>query len=630
MTTLSGRADSFRAAGGAAASVHLAPGSVLRGRYEIQQEIGCGSHSVVYLARDRELDARVAIKVVVPPPAVAVLVRERLRREVQALHGLLHANMVAVHDLLEEGPRSLVIMEYVDGPDLGARLYERGPLDAPQATALSLDIATALSAAHRRGILHRGLKPQNILLDRDGRARLSDFGATRLAGQATPAQAGELAGTLAFAAPEVLAGQRADARGDLYALGLTLYVALVGHLPGGVGPQQPLPPRPDGYHPRMARDAVPEWLDALVARLTAAEPAHRLPTAASLADALVRGPEDPGESVMAEPDHHDHCLLCGAPDSLGSGVCPACGGSSESEADTLIFVQRTVDAAERERTTSALLGLLGAPRESADILPVARGHRALVRVPAAAVERVLDRLARRQVAANAAHQSTAWAPLPGALYGLLAGVMAAGLIAGEVAAPALLWATPLVTGALLAAAQFRLRQPLIRPRRVAGHLPPFAEQKVMQAFAMLAPGTAQALLADIARQARALYSVLPAGGHGGLDAEVVRVVSSACDAALDLADLDASLTGLERQRVRYTGLSSRWLDGFAQCERARDWLVQHLLEVLTVLSRARAQAAGSPAEAAGRLGELTEEMEIEVRAQARTAHAVEELLSRSA
>ena len=118
-------------------------------------------------------------------------------------------------------------------------------------------MAAALSAAHRRGILHRDVKPQNILLDPDGRARLTDFGSAKLDGQLGVTGSGTLAGTLAYTAPEVLAGRRGDARADVYALGLTLYYALTGDLPERSSPHLPPTPSRSGFRPRRCAPAVP-------------------------------------------------------------------------------------------------------------------------------------------------------------------------------------------------------------------------------------------------------------------------------------------------------------------------------------------------------------------------------------
>jgi len=251
---------------------YLATGTVLQDRYEIAGELGRGGCSVVYRARDRRVGSDVAIKLLVPPPAAARLARERLRREVQAVRQLSLPNIVTVYDVADDGPWSFVVMEHVPGPDLAVRVRDRGPLDPDAAARLGRDVAAALHAAHRRGILHRDVKPQNILLDPDGRARLTDFGSARLAGMATVTQTGGLVGTLAYAAPEVVAGARGDARADCYGLGLTLYFALLGELPARATLRTGPVPEPDGYHPRGRRADIPVWLEDAVARATASDP----------------------------------------------------------------------------------------------------------------------------------------------------------------------------------------------------------------------------------------------------------------------------------------------------------------------------------------------------------------------
>ena len=124
-----------------------------------------------------------AIKLLVPPPAAAELARERMRREVQVVRALSHPNIVPVYEFMEDGPWSSIVMEYVAGPDLQVRVRQGGRLAPDQAVRLGRDLASALAAAHRRGILHRDVKPQNVLLDPDGRFRLTDFGSAKLDGQ---------------------------------------------------------------------------------------------------------------------------------------------------------------------------------------------------------------------------------------------------------------------------------------------------------------------------------------------------------------------------------------------------------------------------------------------------------------
>ncbi|HET7380848.1 MAG TPA: serine/threonine-protein kinase, partial [Gaiellales bacterium] len=266
-------------------STYLPNGTLLQDRYEILGEIGRGGYSVVYRARDRRVGSEVAIKLLMPPPAAARLARERLRREVQAVRRVSHPGIVQVFDVAEDGPWGFVVMEYVAGPDLAVRIRERGPLDAGSVALLGREVADALAVAHRRGILHRDVKPQNILLAPDGRARLTDFGSARLAGQATLTQTGGLVGTIDYAAPEVLAGARADARSEVYSLGVTLFYALTGALPPRAG--RGAAHTPDGgHHPQSRRADVPAWLDQAVARATAADPAERFPSAGLFAAAL--------------------------------------------------------------------------------------------------------------------------------------------------------------------------------------------------------------------------------------------------------------------------------------------------------------------------------------------------------
>ncbi len=156
----------------------------------------------MYAAQDRRLGSEVAIKLLVPPPAVALTARERMRREVQAVRGLVHSNIVGVFDYLEEDSRSFIVMEYVPGPDLQERLHRQGPLSIEETIQLGKDIGSALAAAHRRGILHRDVKPQNILISPDGRSRLTDFGSAKIDTQATVTQTGGLVGTLTYTAPK--------------------------------------------------------------------------------------------------------------------------------------------------------------------------------------------------------------------------------------------------------------------------------------------------------------------------------------------------------------------------------------------------------------------------------------------
>ncbi len=280
----------------------LAAGQRLLDRFEIKHELGRGGHSVVYAARDHQVGADVALKVLAPPPNAAIEATERLRREVQAVRTLRHPNIVGIHDFLVDGTTAFVVMDQVDGSDLAAYLRTNGPLSINHALRLGQEIGAALVTAHQSGILHRDIKPANILIDRTGTAWLADFGSARLTTQATMTQTGGLVGTVAYLSPEVWQGQRADVRADIYALGVTLFESLTGRLPAQTSPHLPPTPAEDGFHPTGFRPELPPWVDGIVAMATRAEPGFRFATAAQFVEALAerRFPAPAIEAALPE------------------------------------------------------------------------------------------------------------------------------------------------------------------------------------------------------------------------------------------------------------------------------------------------------------------------------------------
>jgi hypothetical protein len=584
------------------APAYVAPGAVLGGRYEIGDEIGRGGYSIVYRARDRAVDTDVALKLLVPPPAGARLARERLRREVQAVRGLAHPHIVGVHDFLDDGGWSFVVMDLVNGPDLAVRLH-RGPLPPDEAARIGAEIADALAAAHRAGILHRDVKPQNILLEPDGRARLTDFGAARLDGQVTMTQTGALVGTLDYLAPEVMAGGRADARSDIYALGLTLFFALTGQLPRRASPHLPPDPLPGGHSPRVLRDEVPDWLGATIARATRADPAGRFSSAASLASAL-RNPESPALEPVRRAAALDFCVLCGSSAAAGLSRCPDCDGIPAGRADTLVFVEPPSELSAWMATREALSGMAAAVPHAPDLAGAARGSRALARTAAGAADGVLARFRERGVPVRAVRRGHAWSAVPATLYGLAISAGVAGMYAGFTRSPTLWVTTPAVVGVLLIAAHRLVQRPLFSPKLRRPLLAPALDRKVTDALGRLPMGPARALLMDLAR----LGGALPAP-H-----EASELLDQACDAALDLQRLDDALTLLEQRRAQAHGSPGPWMDSLNALERARDRLMQQLLDAVTLLGRLQTgEAADRP------------ELEAAKSALARRAEAMEEV-----
>jgi eukaryotic-like serine/threonine-protein kinase len=239
----------------------LALQGALAGRYALERELGRGGMGIVYLARDLSLDRPVAIKVL--PPALAALpaLRERFLREARTAARLSHPNIVPIHAVEEHGALVLFVMGYVEGETLGRRVARAGPVPFEEAARILQEVAWALAYAHRHGVIHRDVKPDNILLERaSGRALVSDFGIAQSSEAAGVSGAGEILGTARYMSPEQLAGSRLDGRSDLYGLGVTALQAL--------------------------SPTLPERLAPIVERCLQPDPADRYPDGEALAEAL--------------------------------------------------------------------------------------------------------------------------------------------------------------------------------------------------------------------------------------------------------------------------------------------------------------------------------------------------------
>ena len=201
----------------------------LAGEYSFERELGRGGMGVVYLARDVQLDRPVAIKVLPAALAARDDVKARFLREARTAASLSHPNIVPIHRVGELAGVPFFVMTFVDGPTLGERLRERGPVSASVMAQILRDVAQALGYAHSRGVVHRDIKPDNILLDTaTGRAVVTDFGIAAIKGDSGE---GPVSGTLGFISPEQLAGVSADGRSDLYSLGVVAHLALNGTMP---------------------------------------------------------------------------------------------------------------------------------------------------------------------------------------------------------------------------------------------------------------------------------------------------------------------------------------------------------------------------------------------------------------
>ena len=268
--------------------------TVIDERYTILKPLGGGGMAKVYLAHDEVLDRDVALKILREHYADDEEFVERFRREARSAARLSHPNIVSVYDQgrSEEDGAYYMAMEYVPGGTLKDRISREGALEPNAAARIALQIADALQAAHEKGVIHRDIKPQNVLITRSGNVKVTDFGIARAASSVTRMTAtGHVLGTAGYMSPEQAKGEPVGPRSDLYSLGVVLYEMLTGNLPYEAESalaqaikhvNEPAP------SPKEANPEVSEALDALTMKLLAKNPEERYPSAKALAEDLAR------------------------------------------------------------------------------------------------------------------------------------------------------------------------------------------------------------------------------------------------------------------------------------------------------------------------------------------------------
>jgi beta-lactam-binding protein with PASTA domain/predicted Ser/Thr protein kinase len=277
-------------------------GTLFDGRYQVERKLGAGGMANVYLAEDQELGRRVAIKILNDRHANDDQFVERFRREAKNAAALSHPNIVSIYDRGEAEGSYYIAMEYLDGRSLKELIISRGPAPLNVAIEYARQILSALRFAHRHGIVHRDIKPHNVLVDAEGRVKVTDFGIAR-AGTSQMTEAGSIVGTAQYLSPEQARGTGVDQRSDLYSLGIVLYELVTGTLPfNGDTPveiaMKHLSQNPE--LPSTLRPELPRELDLVVTRALAKDPDERYQSAEEMDADLERLAR--GAAVSAETE----------------------------------------------------------------------------------------------------------------------------------------------------------------------------------------------------------------------------------------------------------------------------------------------------------------------------------------
>jgi serine/threonine protein kinase len=298
----------------------------IAGRYRLESRLGFGGMSTVHRATDERLERRVAVKLLAEHLAEDPTFVSRFQREAQAAARLVHPNIVQVFDsgLDETSHRHFIVMEYIEGQSCAEILRDDGWVDVEEAASIIEQACEGLHYAHRHGVVHRDVKPGNLLRAREGEVKLADFGIAKATEQSSITQVGSVLGTAAYLAPEQARGEEAGPRADLYALGVVAYQLISGRLPYeatsltelALKQQQEEPPTLD----TLVADVTPELADAIAIAL-ALDPRDRYATAKDMGEAI-------GDAMRGIPPTEPATSVRGAPATQATSLLPASGGSA--------------------------------------------------------------------------------------------------------------------------------------------------------------------------------------------------------------------------------------------------------------------------------------------------------------
>ena len=306
----------------------IANDAVIDGRYQVISHLGTGGMAEVYCAQDLQLGRKVALKVLHERFAEDAEFVERFRREASAAAGLQHQHVVSVYDRGEWDDTSYIAMEYVDGRTLKQLVGDEGPLAPQRAVDLTIQILRAARFAHRRGVIHRDFKPQNVIVDDEDRAKVTDFGIAR-AGASDMTQTGSIMGTAQYLSPEQAQGHAVTGRSDLYSIGIVLYELLTGRVPFEAEAAVTIALKQvneEPVAPSAINPAVTPELEAVVLRALAKDPANRFADADEFIAALeAAGSRIPSRSQIAAAEAAAAALPAAAPAAGGAPPPPSTG-----------------------------------------------------------------------------------------------------------------------------------------------------------------------------------------------------------------------------------------------------------------------------------------------------------------
>jgi serine/threonine-protein kinase len=262
---------------------------ILNNRYELLAKIGDGGMAVVYKARDIMLNRTVAVKILRESYASDPAFLARFNREAQSAANLTHPNIVNVFDVGQEGNLHYIVMEFIEGSNLKDLIIQQAPLPTQQALEIAAEICDAIGFAHSKGLIHRDIKPQNILLTSEGKVKVTDFGIAKGYGDQNLTQTGITLGTVHYFSPEQAKGLQVQPQSDIYSIGVVLYEMTTGHIPFesdnpvalAVKHIEEAPPPPHNYN-----RSISPALEAIILKTLSKEPAQRYPTAAAMAQTL--------------------------------------------------------------------------------------------------------------------------------------------------------------------------------------------------------------------------------------------------------------------------------------------------------------------------------------------------------